>query len=135
MEVPDEPIDGDLTLAELRGADDALRAYVVSRHRRIGEPLGHTGTYAICAMVCDEARDYFLAPLTLKLTPDMSAWDVMRWAAWRWAGHPAMDDLCFPFLQRVRDGQFDVVLDCVDPDCEVLDVVLSEVEVDQLPLE
>lgn len=92
-----------MTLVELRDADDAWRAYAASKSPRVVKPLGLGGRYKIAASVSDSGSDYFLAYFNITLTPNMTAWDVLRELAIRWSAYGVMDDFIFSHLSVKPD--------------------------------
>lgn len=130
MIVQEHPIDGvhfdvEVTLVELRDtADDALRAYAASIVPELVIPLDLAGVYKVEPWVLDDDVDYWLADVNITLTPDMTAWNVMRVLAKAWGEYPVMNGFRFshfgvrewglpvilwPDVDRLEDDQLDAM--------------------------
>lgn len=111
-----------VTLAELRDADDALRAYVASQSPNVTKPLGLVGPYGTDTTVMDCDCDYWLFDdkLRIALTPDMNGWDVMRALATAWKPWAVMDGFIFSGF-RVIEGSPEWLSVCLWADVDVLE--------------
>ncbi len=99
----EETIDGCLTLAEIRGADDAMRAVAVAFDPCVARPLGLAGAHDVRADVLDWERDIPLASFGFRRDADTTACDVMRAAAAEWTTFRVMDE--FVLLAMYTDVQ------------------------------
>lgn len=101
----------DMTVLDVRDADEALRGYAASKGSNVIKPLGLSGDYQVEPWVMDSACDYWLDDLTVTLTPEMTAWDVLRAVASKWRTHEVMNTFVFASLSLCeRPGYLSVVL-------------------------
>jgi hypothetical protein len=121
------PIEGYLTLREIRGTRDVLAEYPEKVEPRLLHQLGLSGVHAVEASVLDTNCDYYLPAFTITLTPKATAWDVMFTIAWWFADYQVMDDMALASLSSDGDGKLCIGLYCDE------NIVLSDEQVVQLP--
>ena len=123
------PIEGHLTLDEIRNADDATRARAIADDDRVMMPMYLEGEYMIDTSVLDCGTDYYLPRFEVELTARMLPWDIMRIVAQRWGDNLVMKNLWFALLHPAdaEGGTLSVALYC-DPGVD-----LTDEEIDALP--
>jgi hypothetical protein len=94
------PLEGFLTLAQLRTADELIRSVGERLHGELFVPLGLNGRHLVGTSLMDANSDFFLPDSEVELTPATTGWEIMRAFAEQWAAYPLLDqvDLALLFL-------------------------------------